>query len=358
MSNADRSVVVEYLLQSGWEEADNGPAGELWSRGSAEMLVPYEVREDSPKWRRMAVALAQADQVSPDDLIRRWDSALGARREREAEQGSRVREIPGQVELELHLDGPSVRDHQTPAYIFGRFVMRTADSVKELVKSKIGAMHFPRELLIAGGPAEGSVRVTFREPDRSDALSLVPDAPETAEGQALAFVADAFGLAEMSTGDFERSGELRESLAPLHVNARLGLARLAETIVEGGWVIDGVIRRGSEERPLHLSVAAARILRAISREELEEESVERVSGTLDGWRWSLTRLTLISDDGRSIPILVPPPLQTIVAELTAQPDTHVETELLVQRRLVRDSGDALRSFYTLRRIEPGYGFLS
>ena len=68
-----------------------------------------------------------------------------------------------------------------------------------VVKSSCGVRHHPRELLVAGGPVEVSVQVTFREPDRSDHTALLPEAPETAEGQALVFMAGVFAAAEAAT---------------------------------------------------------------------------------------------------------------------------------------------------------------
>jgi hypothetical protein len=45
---------------------------------------------------------------------------------------------PLRAELDLHLDGAGVHDHETTALPFGRFVARTATAVKEIAKTISG----------------------------------------------------------------------------------------------------------------------------------------------------------------------------------------------------------------------------
>jgi hypothetical protein len=344
-------VIVDYMLLSGWQRAAQGPSGELWTRGDAEAVVPRSLEVGSSPWNRLASALAAADDEPPEDVIAKWyDLLANARLPVTSKATPRPRATPGRVELEVRLEGITVVEHQTGAYDFGRFVMRTADSVKELVKSSRGIRHHSRDLLVAGGPRKGSVKVIFREPNRTDQTALLPDAPETAEGQALVFMAGVFGAAEVAAEAPDADG-LRSHLAPLQVGARQSMARLADTLLDGGWVLTGTIRRGDEEAHVQLGPYAAKVLSTTSREGFEEQKTEPVSGTLDGWVWSASELTMITDDRGTIRVSVPMPLQSIVAELHAERDTRVVARVNVYSRMAVGTRHAVHVTYSLASIE-------
>jgi hypothetical protein len=297
----------------------------------------------------LALALARADKEPVEDLLERW--RFEVRRISEfALLDTERRSTPGRVEFEVHLDGIAEHPHETHAYEFGRFVLRTADSVKELVKSERGFRHHSRNLLVVGGPAEGSVRVTFREPDRSDQTAIFTDPPETAEGQALVYMASMFAAAEEAT-DLIDVGGLRASLSSLAAGARLSVARVADVVTEAGWSLTGVIRRGDEEAPVRLGLAGAQLLSTTSREQLEEEERGTASGTIDGWMWSRSELTLITDEYGTIRVSVPMSLQSRVAELVPERDTRVVTRLGIYRSLARGTRDVIETSYSLSGIE-------
>lgn len=350
MTDAARSVVLDYLQLRGWHHEDRGPSGDLWTRGDAVTVVPRVLEAGTSPWNRLAVALAQADNESAEEVLVDWRNRLMHSLAVQSSASPRSRSTPGRVELEVHLDGVTVTEHQTGAYDFGRFVMRTADSVKELVKSSLGLRHFSRNLLIAGGPAEGSVQVMFREPDWSDSAALIPEAPETAEGQALVFMAGVFAAASAAADEPDADG-LRSHLVSLDARARQSLARVAEALLDGGWALSGTIRRGAEEASIALGPHAAHVLSTISREGYEEERVEPVSGTLDGWVWSASELTLITDDRGTIRVSVPMSLQSWVGELHAERETRVTTQLRVLTRLASGTRDTVRTTYSLASID-------
>lgn len=345
-----RSVVLDYLQTRGWRQAGRGPSGDLWTRGEAVTVVPRTLEAGSSPWTRLAVALAQVENASPEDVLLEWRSRLVRSLGVRASSGPTGRQVPGRVELEVHLDGVTVRDHQTGAYDFGRFVMRTADSVKELVKASRGFKHHSRNLLVVGGPSEGSVYVTFREPDWSDHTALIPEAPETAEGQALVYMAGVFSAASGSANEPDADG-LRSHLVSLDGRARHSVARVAEAMLDGGWALTGTIRRGQEEAPVELGPHAAHVLSMIAREGYEEERTEPVAGTLDGWVWSASEMTLITDDRGTIRVSVPMDLQIVVGELHAEPQTRVTTRLRVLTRLASGTRDTVRTAYALASIE-------
>lgn len=350
MSDAARSVVLDYLLAHGWSQEDSGPSGEMWTRGDAVTLIPRALEVDSSPWTRLAVTLAQVENESSEDVLLDWRNRLFHSLELRQASAPNVRPVRGRVEMEVHLDGPSVRDHETSAFGFGAFVMRTAESVKELVKSDKGLRHHSRNLLVAGGVEPGSVLVTFREPDRSDHTAMITDPPETAEGVALAFLAALWSAAEEVSGSPDTE-ELRARLAPLSVRARQSVARVADTVLDEGWTISGTIRRGSEEAALHLGLSGSLVLSKIAREGSEEETVESVLGTLDGWVWSKAELTLITDDRGTIRVSVPMRLQGLVGELHATPGTRVVARLAVFSRIARGTQGTLYRAYSLDGIQ-------
>jgi hypothetical protein len=351
MTDVDRLIVLDFLQSSGWKRADRGPSGDLWTRGDAVTVVPFALEAGTSNWNRLAAALASVENLPPDDLLSIWQSHLKLSRDTHSESGPRVRPVPGRVEFEAHLDGITVVNHQTDAYEFGRFVMRTADSVKELVKTRLGIRHYARNLLVAGGPTEGSVQVVFREPDRSDESALFTGAPETAEGQALVYMAGVFRAATLAADQPDADG-LRAHLVSIDGRARQSLARVAEVLIDGGWVLSGVIRRGEEESALQLGPHAAHVLSTVSREASQEERLEPVAGAIDGWVWSASELTLITDDRGTIRVSVPMTLQAQVAELNVERDTRVQTQLRVITRIASGTRDTIQTTYALAGIEP------
>lgn len=163
-----------------------------------------------------------------------------------------------------------------------------------------------------------------------------------------------FGAAESSSEVVEAT-VLRSHLAPLQLSARLSLARLAQSLMDGGWILTGTIRRGDEEAPVRLGLQGADVLSQASRESLTQETVEPVSGVLDGWVWSASELTLISDDRGTVRVSVPMPLQERVAELNVERETRVTTRLNVVQRLASGSRDNITTSYSLAHIEPESG---
>ena len=351
MTENARSVVLDYLLATGWKHEAEGPSGELWTRGSAETVLPRSVEVDSSPWNRLALALALADRAPVEDVLDKWRTAMRELSPRGPSK-SRPRQVSGRVELDVHLEGASVRENETRAYEFGAFVMRASESVKELVKSTLGTRHRSRNLMVVGGPRPGSVRVVLREPDYSDHMALITDAPETAEGVALVYLASVFSAADEAVSNPD-SETLRAQLADLSVGARHSIARLADTVTDAGWVLTGTIRRGGQEAPMRLALAGADLLSRISREGIEHEEVVPVAGTLDGWVWSRSELTMITETRGSIRVSVPMSLQARVGELHASPDTPVIAEVAVFTRRVLGTGAALQTSYSLVSIARG-----
>jgi len=339
-------VVTSYLLESGWHQKSEGPVGSLWQKGRAETVLPRTLDVGSGLWFSIVAALANASGEPVDEVATRLEE-----RHREALEGRARRVVAPstseRVELELHLTGPSVQVHETSAYEFGRLVMRAAESVKELIKSSRGTRHESRNLRVVGGPAEGSVQLLLREPDNSEAESLFPDSMETAEGQALGYLSTVLSAAESASEGLDAAGSLEAHLAPLSVGARAGLARLAEVIMDGGWTVDGAIRRRGEEAPVHLSLSGAFALQRTARDNLERSRQLSEIATFDTWSWSRSELELITERAGTIRVAVPMSLQDEAAHLVAEQQTRVPVRLEVYERVTPDSGQTMRTSYLL-----------
>lgn len=343
-----RAVISDYLVETGWRVRSRGEAGELWGRGALEVPVPWVVEMDSAPWNRLAAALARADDLPAVDLVDRWNKSLAEAKSDLVPAAERL--AGSRLELEVHLRGPSIKGHEASAYDFGVFVMRAADTVKELVKSRRGIRRHGRDLLVVGGPGVGSILVTLREPDHSDPNALLTDAPETYEGQALVFLASVFGAAEKGVGTPELD-DLSAHLAPVAVTARRALARLADALVDARWTLNGAIRRGDEEASVRLGIAAAALLSRASREGQDQERNVAVMGSLDGWVWSRSELTLIADELGTIRVQVPMHLQTEVGRLHSEAGNRVAARLAVYERMAAGTRASLQTSYSLLSIK-------
>ena len=134
------AALTSLLLDEGWKQISQGDRGVLLGKGVARTPVPYALEADSQVWRNLLVAVAQVENESTD--------ALGARVRRFLDKMPAPPEVTSRAELDLHLEGPMVRAHETAAYDYGRFVSSLADAVKELVKDALGLERHNRELQI------------------------------------------------------------------------------------------------------------------------------------------------------------------------------------------------------------------
>lgn len=351
MRNA-ADAMRELLAGRGWSRDTTGERGDLWSKGRARTVVPAKLDPAGPELSLLLRAVSNADRVDPHLLERQLHSLLDWSRSEGRSAASSSRQ--GRAELELHLEGASVVEHETSAYDFGRFVMRVANSVKEIVKSERGVRHQARSLVIAGGALEGSVQVVLREPVRAERDVLFDDVLESLEGRALGLLGSVMQAAEESL-ELRDSSRLRARLSPLALPARQSIARLAEAVRDGHWVLAGVVRLGGEERDIRMGHFGAEALISSARDAVERQTREVIIGTLDGWTWSGSELVALSEDRRRLRIQVPLSLQARVAELNAARDTRVRMTVDVFRRLASDSSDSISTSYALTDVQEVAG---
>jgi hypothetical protein len=189
---------------------------------------------------------------------------------------------PEQAELDVHLDGATVMDHTLRAAPFGVFVSRTAEVVKEMVKSRLGLRSLAPSLLISGA-SQGSVRAVFRAPD----APLVHDAAlrdtsaSTVDSDALRTLAIVF--AQAGDGQVEA---LDATISELPAVARLKLRTAVNQLAANGWSLEGELRQ-RHVGVLAIQMAPDQALALGDRLRSSETTIERdvvMRGRIDGTR--------------------------------------------------------------------------
>ena len=173
------------------------------------------------------------------------------------------------------------------------------------------ASYVPR-LKVLGARA-GSVRVQFREPvfdDKTDA-ALFEATGNTVEGLAMLRLAQIVNAAEEAAQE-PRDAQL-DAMLNLSVKARRKVNALSAQIYRAGWTINGVLLGFEEALPVSIGLAGAWRLRSATQESQVTTRKISAVGELDGWTWSKATMTLLTDDSKSLRVVVPPELQGRVA---------------------------------------------
>lgn len=259
--------------------------------------------------------------------------------------------LQDQIELDLHLTGANVTGHATRADMFGNFVRRSAEAVKELAKDIAGLERHTPGLLIEGA-APGSVRVVLRSPSRQSRDDETEVAPvETLDGKALHQFASIFLLAEV-----ESSGQdddlLTVAVERLNGRARQALRSVGTAIMDASFDIEGdLAARGHDpQRVVITPGTAARVVKAAGEQEATVDH-DRISGEVDGWVWSKSIMQFKPDQGRSFPAVVPPDLQETVAAIVGQPEHRAVGTFLVTKRYPSGDRASEHRSYVLEAIE-------
>jgi hypothetical protein len=194
---------------------------------------------------------------------------------------------PLQLEVDLHLNGPTIHGHAAEAHRFGTFVSGVADASKFTARAMSGAQRYQTKLLIEGvGP--GSVRVVLR---------AAPD-PPTAAGQTMTHEVpsvDSGALRKVAAVLTYASGEEDPDTSPLEgavvqlpAQARQRLSTAVNAAMRGGWEIVGTARqRGLGLDEVRLTRRGASRLASALKSASEERSHEWLTGSIDGLKRSL-----------------------------------------------------------------------
>ncbi len=323
--SATYAAATSYLLSHGWVEHAITPAASSWTKRGAMTIVPYELEPGTLGWKQFLLGIASAEAKNPADVERAILT-----------QTSTVvpRPTSDRTELDLHLSGPGVREHETDAWRFGQFVSAVADAVNELVKDSVHLGRHLRELQILGGATEGSVRVQLREPEQTIDLQdpLFITFGEAPEARALRTLCQIFNSANEAAQ--KPVDSILEAHVRLDLGARRALSRLARIMSQASWNANGhLLSRSDQPIVVELSLAGAHRLRLATQDTEERVEVRTYHGILDGWAWSDGEMRLLADSGVMIRAAVPADQQLRVAGLIAEPDQRVTASFQVLERL-------------------------
>lgn len=345
MSITPYAALTSLMLDDGWTQIDRGERGVLLGKGKARTPVPYELGTGTSTWRNLLVAVAQVEDEPFEQVRSRVDRFLAGM--------PAIPDSSERAELDLHLEGPGVRHHETAAYDYGRFVATLAETVKELVKDATGLGRYNRDLQIVGGAQAGSVAVVFREPGEQQLEGQSPlpgqEATVTFERSAL------LSLSQIMNASEQAASTPSDSTLDAHLNlgpsARKSIASLASIMYRAGWIARGhLVAPGLEVVPVVLSLAGALRLQRSASDVQQRVTSVTVQGQLDGWLWSTATMHFITTDGESIRAGVPMVLQTQVARLIVDQKERGATATFEMLERQAPNGGAVSRTYALASI--------
>lgn len=236
----------------------------------------------------------------------------------------------GRAELDLHVEGMRIANHEGPAQAVGDLLKRTSTAVNELAKQIVGKRRRKESLRVVA-LAPGSLRVLLRAPELTQPAHKTDSLPgsesESAEESALR------QLASIILQASEGHTAVAASLAALHGKPRMAVRQVAQVVLKNGWSLEGELRlRNQDPLPVRLTTEdAGRIIDA-ALETDEDFDTQRLEGKVDGWIWSLGTMYFAQESGPRLPAVVAPELQTKIAELNArQADVSAFFRVLISR---------------------------
>lgn len=233
----------------------------------------------------------------------------------------------GLPELDLHLEGTSVKEHATDAGYLARFLGATAAATKEVTKSVAKLKRLTSTLLVV--PGTGSVRLTFSpRPPKVAPGTISAERLARVEAVGLRRLVTLMKVAETTTDP--TGAAVAAALHDLSVPARVAVGKFANGALQGGYEIAGVWRdphRGST--PVRLSHAGASRLKRAAGPGGQEVTTVTLDGAVDGWQWSSSRVRFFPKAGQPFHATVPEHLTEAVARLGAERDLPVRATFTV-----------------------------
>lgn len=285
---------------------------------------------------------ALSEPVTDDLWGRLSQGSIRAFAERDPEMKRIADELlaSSRAELDLHLEGAGVSGHETRAAHLGRLLSRTATAVKELAKQS-GGINRLGERLVAVGPAAGSVRVVLRAPatHQTTGGTFPASDSESLESTAMRHLTALILQAE------DENAPLVSSMQALRGEARVAVRRVAQTVVDGRWRVEGELRtKGRETVALRLSEAGAQRMVAAAKLTDVEAVVEEWEGLVDGWTWSTGVIRFAPVGRASFDASVPLESQDDIAHASADRRHMIATFNVIVTYPTGDQGSARRSY--------------
>jgi hypothetical protein len=257
-------------------------------------------------------------------------------------------------ELDLHLEGVGVRDHETAAATFGKFVTRSAAAVKEIAKDISGKRSYSSRLQVLA-PSVGSVRVILKTPEPFGTTGDELPRTETDQLDDLA-LRRLVALLLQADADEDAPDDQQTLDAALHGlrgETRNAVRLMSQSVLDAHWEIEGEFRpRGDRPTPVTITPQGAARLVTAAKVESSTVETETVEGRVDGWIWSEQVVAFEPEEGRRIRAVVPPDLQAKVAVLGREDRPLCRARFTVVTAFAPGQTASRRRSFALEAIEP------
>ncbi|WP_419817397.1 hypothetical protein [Glaciibacter flavus] len=257
-----------------------------------------------------------------------------------------------QSELDLHLDGETVHQHEANAESFAQLVRGVADATKEVAKHMLGHQRRTSTLRILA-PSPGSVRVVLKAatPEEPSGRTAQNTRTPSVDSTSLDTVAVLLSRAQKE-GAKVTDDVLSGLTADLPQKAHAGLRRAAKAIDAQGWEIAGELRSQHGFQPVHVGPDGAKALLRVLDERQESSTRANLSGVIDGTRRSIGALWFTPDGAAAIEAAVPSPELMEQAVQHDAANQRVRAEFDVVTIVGKGANPRRRQVHTLRSIEP------
>lgn len=257
-----------------------------------------------------------------------------------------------QSELDLHLDGATVHNHEANAESFASLVRGLADATKEVAKHILGRQRRASTLRVLA-PSPGSVRVVLKAAPPEEAPGTTAQNTRTPSVDSTSLDTVAVLLSRAQHEGASLTDDVLSGLAAdLPQKAHAGLKRVARAIDEQNWDIAGELRSQHGFQLLHVGPLGAKALLRVLDERQESSDVARLDGVIDGQRRSVGALWFTPDGAAAIEAAVPSPelMEQVVQHDAA--NARVRAVFDVVTIVGKGANARRRQVYTLRSIEP------
>lgn len=257
-----------------------------------------------------------------------------------------------QSELDLHLDGATVTNHEADAESFAAFVRGVADATKEVAKHLLGRQRRPSTLRILA-PSPGSVRVVLKAAPPEEFEGSTAQNTRTPSVDSSSLDTIAVLLARSQADSAEISDDVLSGLAAdLPQRAHSGLKRAATAIDSQNWEVTGELRSQHGFQRVHVGSHGAKALLRVLDERQQSATTIALSGVIDGQRRSIGALWF-TPEGAS-PIEAAVPSQDLIEQVVQHDAANERVRAVFDVLTIIGKGANARGrqVHTLRSIEP------
>lgn len=266
---------------------------------------------------------------------------------------------PAQTQLDIHLVGPGIHQHEADAGELGKLLTHLSKATMNFAKDLIGEPKFKPQNIKVQGFQSGSVRVVLNAPsaklptEHTGVDEAIIDEPQTTESNALWQIGAVF--TECSNEDAIDAAE-PALLAGMSATTRSHLKNAVSVLKKNNWEIEGTAAlRGAGKQKIELSARGANKLVETLKVEQPVMESKKAFGTFTGHKaWGRHEVYFKPDTGQEITLRTTVPSLLLEAtKLTT--DEHNKVEIIYhETQLINSKGELIpgRVSRDLRSIKP------